>query len=340
MKRSEAPYEPAISFIVPVYNTAELLPKCIDSMLAQGETTIEILLIDDGSTDNSFDVCLAYAANHGFITAITKENEGQGAARNLGLSRARGRLIAFVDSDDWIDPSYCAEILPVFNDPAIDFVNFGLEYRSQSGIRVHNIAPQELTVVEGIAIFHNALIVNGILSSPCTKAFRRKFLVDNQLAFPIIRANEDILFATLVGRAAEKTLLIPKVLYFALVRPGSTSRAMGLNHFLVTEHLIALEKAAFATELQDPETKRYFDAHVLKIFTFILFQGAARLQSNQEMQAAFECADRCGLALLSRNGETLATLPLKNRLMARATRWRRAFRLVVRMLHKAGLRSY
>ena len=340
MKQIDTPYEPAVSFIVPVYNTAEFLPKCIDSLLAQRETAIEILLIDDGSTDNSFGICLAYAAKHSFITAITKKNEGQGVARNVGISQARGRLIAFVDSDDWIDPTYCAEILPVFTDPNIDFVNFGLEYKSPSGLRVHRIAPQALSVMEGRTVFHNALIANGILSSPCTKVFRRSFLLDNQLAFPAIRANEDIIFANLVGRAAQKTLLIPKIFYSALVRPGSTSRAMGLNHFLVTEHLIALEKTAFAAELQDPETKRYFDAHVLKVFTFILFQGAVRLQTNQEMKAAFECADRCGLAMLSRNGETLATLPLKNRLMARATRWRRSFRLVVRMLHKVGLRSY
>lgn len=340
MRESGTFYEPEISFIVPVYNTAQFLPRCIDSLLAQSRTSIEIFLIDDGSTDTSFEICSVYAARHSFITAITKKNEGQGVARNLGISQARGRLIAFVDSDDWIDSAYCAEVLRAFADPSIDFVNFGLEYRSASGLLVHSIVPQALKMMEGRAVFHNALIVNGVLSSPCTKVYRRNFLLDNQLAFPAIRANEDIIFATLVGRAAKKTLLMPKILYFAMVRPGSTSRAMGLNNFLATEQLIALEKTAFAPELQDPETKRYFDAHVLKVFTFILFQGAVRLQTKQEMQAAFECADRCGLAMVSRNRGALATLPLKNRMMARATRWRRSFRLVVRILDKVGLGSY
>lgn len=340
MMLADARHEPAISFIIPVYNTSGFLPKCIDSLLAQGETAIEILLIDDGSTDNSFEICSAYAAKYSFITVITKENEGQGVARNLGISRARGTLIAFIDSDDWIDPTYCSEILPLFDDPTIDFVNFGLEYKSPSGDQFYSIKYKALTVMKGREIFHNALIVNGILSSPCSKVFRKSFLLNNQLAFPATRANEDIMFATLVGRAAQKTLLVPKVLYFALVRPGSTSRAMGLHHFLVTEHLIELERAAFAEELLDPETKRYFDAHVLKIFTFILFQGAVRLQTKEEMKSAFECADRCGLAAFSRRHETVSTLRLKNRLMVRATRWRKPFRLVVRMLHMVGLGSY
>ncbi|MBR0447812.1 MAG: glycosyltransferase family 2 protein [Clostridia bacterium] len=93
-----------ISIIVPVYNVAEYLPRCMDSILEQTYTNLEVILIDDGSTDGSDAICNAYAEKDGRVRVVHQENGGVGRARNAGLAHCTGDYIAFVDSDDYIFP--------------------------------------------------------------------------------------------------------------------------------------------------------------------------------------------------------------------------------------------
>ena len=91
-----------ISVIVPVYNIEPYLPKCLDSIIAQTYTDLEILIIDDGSTDRCGAICDSYAERDPRIRVFRAENCGLSAARNLGLDHAKGEYIGFVDNDDWI----------------------------------------------------------------------------------------------------------------------------------------------------------------------------------------------------------------------------------------------
>lgn len=93
-----------ISIIVPVYNTEQYLPHCIDSILSQSFTDFELLLIDDGSTDGSGRICDAYAEKDSRIRVFHKKNGGVSSTRNLGLDEAKGEWICFVDADDWLEP--------------------------------------------------------------------------------------------------------------------------------------------------------------------------------------------------------------------------------------------
>jgi len=93
---------PVISVIVPVYNTAKYLRRCLDSLIHQSFTDIEIIIINDGSTDNSQGILEEYAAKDSRIRVFVKENEGASQTRNFGISLSRGTYIAFVDSDDWV----------------------------------------------------------------------------------------------------------------------------------------------------------------------------------------------------------------------------------------------
>ena len=98
-----------ISVIVPVYNTKKYLSRCLDSLLGQTLRGIEIIIIDDGSTDGSGQVCSEYARRDSRITLLSQQNRGQAAARNLGIDRAMesgSEYLAFVDSDDWVLPEY------------------------------------------------------------------------------------------------------------------------------------------------------------------------------------------------------------------------------------------
>ena len=96
---------PQISVVLPVYNVEEYLERCIDSIINQGikETDYEIILVNDGSTDGSFDICRKYEKSLSCIRCYSQKNQGLSVARNTGISHAQGQYIMFVDSDDYIE---------------------------------------------------------------------------------------------------------------------------------------------------------------------------------------------------------------------------------------------
>ena len=99
-----------ISVIIPVYNAEPYLNRCIDSVLASAYSDFEIILVNDGSTDRSPDICRAYAENDIRVVFLSQENRGVSSARNLGLEAARGEWIVFLDSDDFITDDYLSQI--------------------------------------------------------------------------------------------------------------------------------------------------------------------------------------------------------------------------------------
>lgn len=102
---------PLITVIVPIYNTANFLRKCVDSLLNQSYGNIEILLMDDGSTDDSGRICDKYADMDSRVAVIHNENQGVARTRNMGIDKARGEYIMFVDSDDWVDRDMCSVLI-------------------------------------------------------------------------------------------------------------------------------------------------------------------------------------------------------------------------------------
>lgn len=116
-----------ISVIVPVYNVEPYLRKCLDSILAQTHRDLEILVIDDGSTDGSGKVCDEYAGKDDRINVFHTENKGLSCARNLGLDEAKGEWIGFVDSDDWIEPDMYEVLLRKAEETGADVVECGCQ---------------------------------------------------------------------------------------------------------------------------------------------------------------------------------------------------------------------
>ena len=97
---------PKVSIIVPVYNAEKYLERCLDSLVNQTLKDIEIICINDGSTDKSLKILNKYAGEYNNILIIEQENKGQSAARNVGIDTAGGEFIAFIDADDWVDLDY------------------------------------------------------------------------------------------------------------------------------------------------------------------------------------------------------------------------------------------
>ena len=110
-------YQYKVSIIVPVYNVSEYLEECLDSLLAQtmNRSEMEILLINDGSTDNSLEICQEYAEKHDVFKLFSKENEGLSATRNFGIMRAKGKYMMYIDSDDKFSPETVKKVTDFFD---------------------------------------------------------------------------------------------------------------------------------------------------------------------------------------------------------------------------------
>lgn len=121
-----------LSVVVPVYNTEEQLPRCVDSLLPQMDDTCELVLVDDGSSDSSGELCDAYG-DDSKVTVLHQANRGVSAARNLGLEKASGEYIWFVDSDDWVTDEALRFVLDDLADSKIDLLCFAEEKVSVSG---------------------------------------------------------------------------------------------------------------------------------------------------------------------------------------------------------------
>lgn len=121
-------HNPLISIIVPIYNTAKYLPRCIDSILNQTYKNLEIILIDDGSTDNSGQLADKYAKNDKRIKVVHQKNGGQSTARNTGIQMAKGEYINFIDSDDEIEPNFVEELFNLYS-PKTSVTVCGHQYR-------------------------------------------------------------------------------------------------------------------------------------------------------------------------------------------------------------------
>ena len=179
-----------ISVIVPVYNVEKYLNRCIDSILNQTFKQIEIILVDDGSTDNSPIICDEYCSRYENIKVIHKENNRVAAARNDGIKIATGKYIALVDSDDWIEPNMLEEMYNKAEEFHTDITMCDLkkvgvesEYTVSQPIRegYYDRSMIEVELFPCLIMFENIEFPPTI--SNCTCLFRREFLIENDLFY-------------------------------------------------------------------------------------------------------------------------------------------------------------
>lgn len=138
--------EEQISVIIPVYNVAEFLPQCLDSVVSQDYRSLQILLVDDGSTDGSGEICDRYAAADARIQVIHQPNQGAGAAKNAGLRAAEGTYLAFVDSDDFLEPGAYRKMVKTLEETQADMVQFSFRdvYRNRTEDQPLLPGPEEM----------------------------------------------------------------------------------------------------------------------------------------------------------------------------------------------------
>ena len=180
---------PLISIIVPIYNTKSYLKRCIDSLITQSLEQIEIILVDDGSTDESGLICDQFGEKDDRVRVFHRKNEGQSAARNYGISVARGEYVMFVDSDDWVMPEYCKKPFTLAKENNADIVLFRANVFSGEGVRIEQpVIPLKDGVISKEEAF--LFLDKGIDNTPWNKLYRKNLF--DTIQFPQGVFYEDI----------------------------------------------------------------------------------------------------------------------------------------------------
>ena len=229
-----------ISVIIPVYNVKDYLPACLQSVAGQTFSDLEIIAVDDGSTDGSSEILACFARSHPQLRVITQKNQGVAAARKAGLQQARAETVCFVDSDDTLAAHYLEELWHVYE---------------QTGAKVV-IAPmvRSLTATENPVpdLFHAGCLYGAqrvrifedfsAAMALCGKLICRSCLTD--VPFPTAHTGDDILPTVALLAANDPVALAPQAVYVYHPRPDSQSRAGSgrfeglLNGFLQARHLL------------------------------------------------------------------------------------------------------
>lgn len=209
-----------VTVIIPVYNVEQYLVKCIDSVCGQTYKDLEIILVDDGSSDRCPQICDEYTDKDNRIHVIHKENGGQGSARNRALDICHGEYIAFLDSDDYWDENYVASLMKEFTDSELDIVVCNYHCVTPEGKRLKSphsaIRKKNYTNIEAL---QTILYWNEFGVAPWAKIYRAT--VWSNVRFKEDRIYEDLATTYLVYYAARKVRFINQPLMYYVIRPNS-----------------------------------------------------------------------------------------------------------------------
>lgn len=219
-----------ISVIVPVYNSIDCLERCVHSVCAQTYENLEILLIDDGSTDGTDSLCDRLAAQDCRIRAYHKQNGGASSARNMGIRLAEGEYLGFVDSDDYIEPDMYGRMMEAASKSGASIVQIARDEVDEAGRRLPDVCtPPDGERFCGAEDFLRELLLHRGDCSFCTKMVRRGLFEAHR--FPEGLLNEDFRLLVEMLRETDGILMLPGQCYHVVCRQSSTTRSRTQDSF-------------------------------------------------------------------------------------------------------------
>lgn len=269
---------PQISIIVPVYNVEKYLSDCLTSILSQQDINLEVIVINDGSTDSSLNIAKTFEAQDGRVKLFTYTNQGLSVARNLGIEKANGKYIQFVDSDDYLPADSLKRCLDICEKHDLDaclgsaLIKFESEYENvQAYSDKRYIRPTKVSnkVMPGNDVFSSLIQINKYEVSACLYLLKRKSI--KELRFKPKILHEDNLFTTqlLLSNDFSRVMIITDPIYIRRFRPNSiTSMDKTIKHTNgLNEVYLELLKLYRKDKLLNPQAKKS-----LKIFNYNLLK--------------------------------------------------------------------
>lgn len=262
-----------ISVIIPVYNVEKYLERCLSSILAQSYENLEIILVDDGSTDNSGAICDEYGKKDARITVFHKINGGQSSARNIALDYAHGDWITFVDSDDWVDKDYVKHMLEkaistksqIAVIASVNTVNENVYVKKET---------QSFLVLDNEHAMANLLYQKYYSFSACCKLYKKELF--SNIRFPEGKVYEEMEPIYRAFARADQIVVSDEILYFYFQRQGSTVR----RKFSITEKMNYVENTKIVLE----DVKRNYPKLVNAAISRLLWADIHVLVHMDEIQ--------------------------------------------------------
>jgi glycosyltransferase involved in cell wall biosynthesis len=208
--------KPEVSVIVPVYNVEPYLRRCINSLINQTLQNIEIILIDDGSTDGCGAICDEYAAQDARLRVVHQENAGLSEARNSGIDRARADYLMFVDSDDWVEPEFCEIPLMVAKERQSDLVMFQYKIFRNGREKKRRYFIENGVKTQAAAL---SLLLGGVGITAWNKLYHRDLFLANR--YPKGMVYEDIVLTPVLIHEARRIVYVSAALYDRELHEGS-----------------------------------------------------------------------------------------------------------------------
>lgn len=263
---------------MPVYNTEKYIAAAIESVFKQTLTEWELLVVNDGSTDNSLHVVQQLALQDSRIILIDQPNMGVSAARNRGLKKAIGKYIYFLDSDDEIIPDTLAQCFENSERYSLDFLFFDATTISDTGVNLSTANVQYsrtaypgYVVQDGVKAMAQLLRKDEFLVSPCLIFTLRAYSVEKDFSFLEGIVHEDELYSVLLYLNASRVMYLPKPLFVRRFRANSTMTTTISRHNIKSYFTVATRLQNLA--MQQPPYKAVVDLYLSKMLNAVLWKA-------------------------------------------------------------------
>lgn len=263
---------PKVSIVIPVFNLGQLVIPCLQSIIAQTYKNLEIIIVDDGCTDDSSDVCMELIKGDSRAMVVHKENGGLSSARNFGLSRATGDFVMFVDGDDLLDTWAVGHLVSLALQTGAPLVTCGFR-KIDAAASFDNEDVRGYKMVSGKELLKSLLLLNGESGSACAKLYARSLFP--LLTFPEGQLFEDFGVIADLFNHIESACIADAALYGYVTREGSitTAKKYGDAHLLGMEKSLAKVKGIVSNEPTLLNAYLCFEA-------FCMLRVASRLDIN------------------------------------------------------------
>lgn len=266
-----------ISVIVPVYNVEKYLEKCMASLLNQYYTDMEIIIVDDKSTDSSLSIAREYEKYENVKVISKEKNSGLSDSRNIGMREASGQYIMFLDSDDYVESGCILKIQEIVkreNEPDVVYFGYCEEYEdtNKNKIKYGYVSPKN-RVYTGEEFALLELKQRNLYAAACFGVYKRKRIIENKLFFESGILHEDELWTPQVILNADKVYTSEYVFYHYLRRKGSiTKSGIKIKH---GKDMIYICKKLdeFSEEIKNTQLKKYMDNHIAMLYMKGMTEG-------------------------------------------------------------------
>ena len=255
-----------ISVIIPIYNVEQYLKRCVDSVLRQKDVSLEVILVDDGSTDASGSICDDYASRHSHVTCVHVKNSGPSTAKNVGYDIAKGNYVAFIDSDDEIKPDMFCTMLKAGYSHNADIVCCNYIQVDEEGHISHTDHTGNEYVLTQDEALKAILIKDKIFSQCWTKIYKRQTMDDNHVRNTEgLKTEEDFIYNIQAFACSKTVCIVDKPLYIYTHRTKSLSKDYYRNHIsqYIDNRILRLELVDNIIHDKFPHLQEYSTYHCI-----------------------------------------------------------------------------